>query len=188
MGFFVIGWDEDTVETYYRTLDFCDECSLIPFIFTLTPMPGSSIYQEYLAKGRVYQGRPWSEYGGGGESVVFEHPLMSESEMRAANSEVLWRGYSLGRVLKRTFHAITHGCSTEVAKNAFFMQLGLRKAYHRLYDRGRARPSALEESPVPCRLVREGRIGRALPALRSGRRSWENTARARPGDPETVLA
>jgi radical SAM superfamily enzyme YgiQ (UPF0313 family) len=140
MGFFVIGWDEDTVETYYRTLDFCDECNLIPFIFTLTPMPGSSIYQEYLAKGRVYQDRPWSEYGGGGESVVFEHPLMSESEMLAANSEVLWRGYSLGRVLKRTVHAITHGCSTEVAKNAFFMQLGLRKEYRQLYDQVQARP------------------------------------------------
>jgi radical SAM superfamily enzyme YgiQ (UPF0313 family) len=139
MGFFVIGWDEDTVETYYRTLDFCDECNLIPFIFTLTPMPGSSIYQEYLSQGRVYRDRPWSEYGGGGEHVVFEHPLMSEAEMLAANSEVLRRGYSMGRVFKRTLHAITHGCSTEVVKTAFFTQLGLRKAYRQLYDQIQAR-------------------------------------------------
>jgi radical SAM superfamily enzyme YgiQ (UPF0313 family) len=40
-GFFVVGWDEDTPETYRRTLDFCDECGITPFIFTLTPMPGS---------------------------------------------------------------------------------------------------------------------------------------------------
>jgi hypothetical protein len=103
-------------------------------------MPGSSIYEEYLAKGRVYEDRPWSEYGGGGESVVFQHPLMSESQMLTANSEVLWRGYSLGRVLKRTFHAITHGCSMEVAKNALFMQLGLRTEYRQLYDEVQARP------------------------------------------------
>ncbi len=53
MGFFIIGWDDDTVETYQRTLDFCDECNIIPFIFTLTPMPGSQIYQEYLKQGGV---------------------------------------------------------------------------------------------------------------------------------------
>jgi radical SAM superfamily enzyme YgiQ (UPF0313 family) len=140
MGFFVIGWDEDTVETYYRTLDFCDECNLIPFIYSLTPMPGSSIYEEYVTQGRVYTDRPWSEYGGGGEYVVFEHPLMSQAEMLAANSEVLWRGYSMGRVLKRTLHAITHGCSMDVAKTAFFMQLGLRRAYRQLYDQVQARP------------------------------------------------
>jgi hypothetical protein len=65
---------------------------------------------------------------------------MSEAEMLAANAEVLWRGYSMGRVLKRTFHAITHGCSREVVKTAFFMQLGLRKAYRQVYDQVQARP------------------------------------------------
>jgi hypothetical protein len=103
-------------------------------------MPGSSIYEEYLAQGRVYTDRPWSDYGGGGESIVFEHPLMSEAEMLKANSEVLRRGYSMGRVLRRTLHAITHGCSMEVAKTAFFMQLGLRRAYRQLYDQVQARP------------------------------------------------
>jgi hypothetical protein len=102
-------------------------------------MPGSSIYEEYVTQGRVFTDRPWSEYGGGGEYVVFEHPLMSEAEMLAANSEVLWRGYSMGRVLKRTLHAITHGCSMDVAKTALFMQLGLRKAYRQLYDQVQAR-------------------------------------------------
>jgi radical SAM superfamily enzyme YgiQ (UPF0313 family) len=139
MGFFIIGWDEDAVETYYRTLDFCDECSLIPFIFTLTPMPGSTVYGEYLEEGRIYTERPWSDYGGGGETVVFEHPLMSESEMLDANSEVMKRGYSMGRAVKRTLHAITHGCSMDVAKTVFFMQLGLRKVYHQLYDQVHAR-------------------------------------------------
>jgi hypothetical protein len=52
-GFFVIGWDEDTPETCQRTLEFCDECSVTPFIFTLNPMPGSQIYREYLQQGRI---------------------------------------------------------------------------------------------------------------------------------------
>ena len=139
MGFFIIGWDEDAAETYYRTLDFCDECNLIPFIFTLTPMPGSTVYEEYLKEGRIHAERPWSDYGGGGEHVVFQHPLMSESEMLDANSAVMKRGYSLGRIVKRTLHAVTHGCSRDVAKTAFFMQLGLRKAYRQLHDEIQAR-------------------------------------------------
>jgi radical SAM superfamily enzyme YgiQ (UPF0313 family) len=139
MGFFIIGWDEDTVETYYRTLDFCDECNLIPFIFTLTPMPGSSIYQEYLQEGRIFAGRPWSHYGGGGEYVVYQHPSMSEGEMLEANAEVLRRGYSVGRILKRTLFVATHHSSMNVVQTAFFMQLGLRKAYRQLHDQIQAR-------------------------------------------------
>ena len=40
MGFFVVGWDEDTLETYQRTLDFCDEMKMIPMILTLGPRAG----------------------------------------------------------------------------------------------------------------------------------------------------
>jgi radical SAM superfamily enzyme YgiQ (UPF0313 family) len=54
MGFFVIGWDEDTTETYRRTLDFCDEMQVIPFILTLAPMPGSPLYDEYVEQGRMF--------------------------------------------------------------------------------------------------------------------------------------
>ena len=64
MGFFIVGWDDDTLDTYQRTLDFCDEMKLIPFIFTLTPMPGSQIYAEYQKEGRIINDLPWSHYGG----------------------------------------------------------------------------------------------------------------------------
>jgi hypothetical protein len=54
--------------------------------------------------------------------------------MLDANSEVMKRGYSMGRAVKRTLHAVTHGCSMDVVKTVFFMQLGLRKVYRQLYD------------------------------------------------------
>ena len=50
-GFFIIGWDTDTVETYQRTLEFCDECNVIPDIGTLTPMPGSRSMRNMLRRG-----------------------------------------------------------------------------------------------------------------------------------------
>lgn len=134
MGFFIVGWDEDTVQTYYETLEFCDENNIIPFIFTLTPMPGSRIYQEYLEQGRIYTDRPWDQYGGGGGYIVYKHPIMSENEMIEANADVMKRGYSMGRILKRTLHATKHLFTKEVALTTFFTQIGLRKAYSQLYD------------------------------------------------------
>jgi radical SAM superfamily enzyme YgiQ (UPF0313 family) len=132
MGFFVIGWDEDTRETYLRTLEFCDETAVVPFIFTLTPMPGSQTYREYLSEGRIFTDRPWHHYGGG--YVVYRHPLMSESEMLALNAQVMREGYSLGRILRRTLVAARHRPSLDIAKGSFFTQLGLRKAYRQLYE------------------------------------------------------
>ncbi len=130
-GFFVIGWDGDTVETYRRTLDFCDECGIVPFIFTLRPMPGTRIYREYLEQGRILTSLSWEAYGG--PSTVFRHPAMSLEEMLDANEDVMRRGYSTGRILSRTLRAVRHRPSLATARISLFTQLGLRKAYAGLY-------------------------------------------------------
>jgi radical SAM superfamily enzyme YgiQ (UPF0313 family) len=130
-GFFVIGWDADTPETYRRTLDFCDECGIAPFIFTLTPMPGSQIYREYLDQGRIFSDRPWDHYGTG--HIVYRHPSMSAEEMFDLNAEVMRKGYSMGRILKRTMQTFRYRPSLDVARDSFFTQLGVREAYRRLY-------------------------------------------------------
>ena len=131
-GFFVVGWDEDTPETYRRTLDFCDECGVTPFIFTLTPMPGSQIYREYLDQGRIFAGRPWDQYGTG--QVIYRHPAMSAEEMFDLDAEVMREGYSIGRILKRAFQAFRYRPSLDVMRVSFFTQWGVRKAYRQLYE------------------------------------------------------
>jgi radical SAM superfamily enzyme YgiQ (UPF0313 family) len=130
-GFFIVGWDTDTPETYRRTLDFCDECGITPFIFTLTPMPGSQVYREYLEQGRIYTARPWDDYGTG--RIVYRHPTMSDQEMFARNAEVMTTGYSAGRILKRTLHAVRRRPSLATAMESFFAQVGIRKAYRQFY-------------------------------------------------------
>jgi radical SAM superfamily enzyme YgiQ (UPF0313 family) len=130
-GFFVVGWDDDTAETYRRTLEFCDECGITPFIFILTPMPGSQIYLEYLDQGRILSDRVWDHFGTG--CIVYRHPTMSEQEMFDRNAEVMTKGYSMSRILKRTVQAFRYRPSLDVATDSFFTQLGVRKAYHQLY-------------------------------------------------------
>jgi len=130
-GFFVVGWDDDNAETYRRTLAFCDECGITPFIFTLTPMPGSQIYLEYLDQGRIFSDRTWDQYGTG--RIVYRHPTMSAQEMFDRNAEVMTDGYSMSRILKRTIQAFRYRPSLGVVKDSFFTQLGVRKAYRQLY-------------------------------------------------------
>jgi radical SAM superfamily enzyme YgiQ (UPF0313 family) len=130
-GFFVIGWDEDGPETYRRTLDLCNELDIVPFIFTLMPMPGSQLYREYLEQGRIDTDRPWDHYGGG--HVVYRHPGMTAREMYDANAEVMTEGYRMGRIIRRTWKTFRHRPSVDVATTSFFTQLGIRKAYRRLY-------------------------------------------------------
>lgn len=127
LGFFVIGWDADTADMYRRTLDFCDEMKIIPFILTLTPMPGSPIYDEYLAQGRILTELTWDAYGG--NAVVFKHPNMDPENMYSLNSQVLREGFSMGRILRRTFSTFRHRPSPGVALNSFFTQLGMGKAF-----------------------------------------------------------
>ncbi len=132
MGFFIIGWDEDTLDTYRRTLDFCDEMKIIPFIFTLIPMPGSQVYKEYLEQGRIFTDLPWDRYGG--EAVVFQHPVMSPEDMARMNRDVTQQGYSWGRILSRTLLAMKHNFSLGAGLNSYFTQIGLRQGYRKQYE------------------------------------------------------
>jgi hypothetical protein len=95
-------------------------------------MPGSQVYWEYFHQGKILTDRPWDQYGGG--YIVYRHPLMSETEMLALNAQVMRKGYSLGRILKRTLLAVRHRPSFDIATNSFFTQIGLRKAYRQLYE------------------------------------------------------
>ena len=133
MGFFVIGWDEDTPETYRRTLDFCNEMQIIPFILTLAPMPGSPIYDEYLEQDRIFTELSWDDYGG--DSVVFKHPTMDPQEMLDMNTKVLQEGFRMGRILNRTFHTLRNRPSLGIAMNSFFTQLGIRKSFRHQFER-----------------------------------------------------
>jgi radical SAM superfamily enzyme YgiQ (UPF0313 family) len=141
MGFFIVGWDSDTADTYRRTLDFCDECNIVPFIFTLRPMPGSQAYREYVEQDRMLPDLSWNQFGG--PDIIFRHPQMSEQEMFDRNAEVMREGYSLRRIARRTLHTARHRPSFEAVRQSLFAQLGLRRAYRLLYEQAARRRSGV---------------------------------------------
>jgi hypothetical protein len=105
---------------------------IIPFILTLAPMPGSPIYDEYLEQGRIFTELSWEHYGG--DSIVFKHPTMDPKEMYDLNSQVLYEGFSMGRILSRTLHTFRNRPAWGVTLGSFFTQLGIRKAFRRLSE------------------------------------------------------
>ena len=106
---------------------------IIPFILTLTPMPGSPIYDEYLEQGRILTELSWDAYGG--DAVVFRHPTGDLEVMSALNRQVLQEGFSMGRILSRTLNTFKHRPSLGVALNSFFTQLGIGKAFRQQIEK-----------------------------------------------------
>lgn len=131
LGFFVVGFDEDTVDTYYRVLEFCDRTKITPVIFTLIPMPGSNIFDEFQAQGRMLSGLTWDQYGGG--TILFKHPRMTAEEMLEGNQEVFRRGYRTDKVLRRAFHTFLHRPNPTVFLSSFFTQLGMKKSFGEIF-------------------------------------------------------
>lgn len=52
-GWFVIGYDGDSIESYRATAEFCKEMNLFPVIFPVKAMPGTELYEKALAQGRL---------------------------------------------------------------------------------------------------------------------------------------
>jgi hypothetical protein len=94
-------------------------------------MPGSQIYSEYSKQGRILDDISWDRFGG--EAVVFRHPTMTPEQMHEANGRVMRQGYTMGRILSRTFHTVKNRTSLDMATTSFFTQLGLRKGYRKLF-------------------------------------------------------
>ena len=75
MGYFIVGFDEDTEDTYKRILDFCDSTKVMPMFTILAPMPGTQLYQEYSQQERFRKKIEWDDFGS--DALTFRHPHFS---------------------------------------------------------------------------------------------------------------
>jgi len=91
-GWFTLGYEEDSVDTFYETLEFCKETNIIPILCPLEALPGTRLYQRMEAAGRISSER----------AINIVHPTMSDSEILGAIRECTKRGFSMGQILKRT--------------------------------------------------------------------------------------
>jgi radical SAM superfamily enzyme YgiQ (UPF0313 family) len=100
-GMFVIGSDEDDLETIEATAAFCKKHDIDSIQFMiLTPIPGSPDWDTLYAKGDRYViNRNWSFYDG--HHVVHQPRRMSPYELQVAAIKGMQKFYSWDGIAKR---------------------------------------------------------------------------------------
>ena len=124
-GHFVVGFDNDTPDTFVRTLEFCDEMSIMPSIYILSPVPGSAQYRDFEKAGRILPGMRWATFDS--LHLLFKHPTLRIDEAEATLSKVMREGYSMGRIFRRIWHLFKKRPDPYLTLVYLIMQLGTRK-------------------------------------------------------------
>jgi len=98
-GSFLMGFDADTVESLHAAVRFARAARLgISCYPILTPYPGTPLYDEYGAAGRILT-RDWAKYNGA--TVVFQPKRMSVRELANCQMAAFREFYSWASLRER---------------------------------------------------------------------------------------
>lgn len=105
LGYFILGFDPDTLGTYKILADFIEETSIeMPSINTLIPYPGSPIFRKYEREGRILS-KDWTKYDTAIGSVVYQPKNMTTDELVNEYLELTNRVYSYPSIGRRLLTA-----------------------------------------------------------------------------------
>jgi radical SAM superfamily enzyme YgiQ (UPF0313 family) len=106
-GNWMFGFDQDTPDTFARTLDFLDTTDLLHCSFTSEiPFPGTAAWKKYKAEGRLLT-EAYDDYVGK-DHVVVKPLLMSPDELRDGIRWLARSYYSPRRAAKRALKAMAN--------------------------------------------------------------------------------
>ena len=106
IGSFVVGFDEDTPETFDELASFLDENPLHEIsISILTPYPGTELFEAFRREGRITT-FDWGRYSDLSWNVNFRPARLTEAEIRAGVTRLLDHAYSPEAARRRTRHFI----------------------------------------------------------------------------------
>ena len=93
-GWFAIGYEDDTIDAYYRTYEFCEETNILPVFTPLRALPGSRLYERLEKEGGLQDNNR--------NVTNVPHPVMTNREVMNALEYIAERGYSNSQIVKRT--------------------------------------------------------------------------------------
>ncbi len=108
-GWFVVGYDTDTVDTFRRTYEFCREMNLLPAIFHVKAIPGTRLYDRLLSENRLEMGR----------LMNMGHPTITDTDILDSLAYVIRNGYSVREILRRTLFYARRFRSHRIHKSIF---------------------------------------------------------------------
>ncbi|MEE9523797.1 MAG: radical SAM protein [Thermodesulfovibrionales bacterium] len=99
-GSFVLGFDDDDVDTFHSTVDFVLKNRLeVGNYCKLTPFPGTRLFDKMNEESRLLH-RNWALYDR--YNIVFQPKNFSTEDFRRLADEAYKRTYSIPSILKRT--------------------------------------------------------------------------------------
>jgi len=100
---FIVGFDRDNSDTLKEILRFADEVNLDAlFLSTLTPIPGTEIFNEYKEQNRIVS-EDWRLFNF--RNVVIKPEMMTPEALQEGINQLARDFYSTGRVFKRIIRA-----------------------------------------------------------------------------------
>jgi len=126
IGFFVLGFDTDSRDSFEKTLALCDATGVVPIPFLLMPLPGTPLWEDY--EKRLVPGLTWDRWDA--VHALYTHTSLGERE----REELLYRlrrtSYTFGRVISRL-----KGLPFGTAAFSLMMQFGLMRSFESDWER-----------------------------------------------------
>jgi len=98
-GSFIFGFDNDTPDIFDRTVEFVMQNRLeVANYCKLTPFPGTKLFEEMSAQGRILHGN-WEKYDR--YNIVYVPKNISAEELHLKTAEAYLKTYSAASILRR---------------------------------------------------------------------------------------
>lgn len=109
-AFFVLGHDDDTIDSLYKTLDFALRCKFTFAGFSvLVPYPRTSLYQKLQEEGRLlYEGKWWLHPEYQFNHAAFRPAQMTAEELTQIGFDIRSKWNSFGSIFRRFFEPRTN--------------------------------------------------------------------------------
>ncbi len=112
-GWFVLGYDDDTIDTYYRTLDFCLETNIIPVIFPVTALPGTKLYERLKKENKLDESK----------LINYRNPRIDDAEVYEALKYIARTGFSAKQIMKNVGFYLPRFGGDRIHKTVFLAVL-----------------------------------------------------------------
>ncbi|MFO0616111.1 MAG: radical SAM protein [Polyangiaceae bacterium] len=125
IGNFIVGFDTDTRAVFKQTLDFIQSTGILyPFFSILTPMPGTKLFDEVKAEGRLFHEK-WELYDT--RHVVFEPKHMRPDELIDGYIWLYEQAYGTDKLYDRIERAWRRRRKTSALPEKLFVSAQLGK-------------------------------------------------------------
>jgi radical SAM superfamily enzyme YgiQ (UPF0313 family) len=91
-GWFVIGYEDDDIDTYRRTWEFCREMNVVPVVFPVKALPGTRLHGRLRREGKLDDSK----------LVNFRHSTIRDDQIFDAIKRIGDEGYSWKEIARRT--------------------------------------------------------------------------------------